>query len=155
VGTPFAGDVTYMEASSKDVGIAGATRFSGGCNPLFPFIALAPYCFPLLTAPFLLAEPFAAHLSATAKHVVDLLIGSTLGFHYVICAKQFRFYQKDLEQVGFIVSIGMTFTLMLIWLVIILAVVLGEYSSILDFFVNAFAHAPEYYREVFAWLQSL
>jgi hypothetical protein len=53
-----------------------------------------------------MAEPFAAHFSATAKHVVDLLIGSILGLHYVITAKQFHFSQTDLQRVGLIVSIS-------------------------------------------------
>lgn len=77
VGSPLMGEVTYMEAKSQGESV---TKFGDGCNPIFPFVALAPYYFPLLTVPFLLVEPIAAHLSATAKHVVDFLIGSTLGF---------------------------------------------------------------------------
>ena len=152
VGTPLVGEVAYMEAKSEGKSV---TRFKEGCNPIAPFVLLAPYYFPLFTIPFLVIAPFAAGMSTTANHLIDLLIGLTLGFHYVMTAKQFRFYQEDLRQVGFIVSIGMTFTLLLIWLVITLAVVLGEYANISALFVNAFTQAPEYYRTAFAWLQGL
>jgi hypothetical protein len=152
VGSPVTGGVKYMEAKSEG---RSRTEFRSGCNPIWPFVLLAPYYLPLLTIPFLLVEPFAAYVSATAKIVVDLLIGLTLGFHYVLTAEQFSFRQTDLQAAGFLVAIGLTFTMLLIWLVIILAVVLDQYANILALFVNAFAQAPEYYRTFSAWLQGL
>lgn len=150
VGLLFLKRVTYMEAKSEGK-VRGLTSFEGGHNP---FVALAPYYFPLLALPFLLAKPVISHLDATINHVVDLLIGLTLGFHYVLHVTKFRFSQQDLKSVGPIVSIGLTHTLILIFLVIIVAVVLGEYDSLLNFFTDTLARSPEYYRTALAWLQS-
>lgn len=154
VGFLFLGPVEYMEAKSKG---GGLTRIgnAGGCNPFLLFFFLAPYCLPLLTIPFLIAKPIVASMGNLVNNVVDYLIGLTLGFHYVIHIKQFSFTQDDLKQVGGLVSVGMTYTFMLVFLVIIVAVVLGEYNRILDFFTNAFTNSFEYYRTVLAWLQNL
>jgi hypothetical protein len=40
-------------------------------------------------------------------------------------------------------------------MVLTVALVLGSYSSVLGFLANSFARAPDYYRTVFSWLQTL
>lgn len=153
VGFLFLGQIKYIEAKSKG---GGHTEIegNGGCNPFVPFFLLAPYCFPLLTIPFLAAKPVVIALGAAANHAVDVAIGFTLGFHYVMHIKQFSFEQSDLRKVGPVVAVGITYTLILVFLVIIIAIVLGQYRSILDFFSGAIARAPEYYRAALAWLQN-
>ena len=108
-----------------------------------------------MAVPFLLAEPFAAIAGGTTKQVLDLLVGIALGFHYAAHVKQFGFRQTDLKSTGLVVSIGLTYTLVLIILVITVAVVLGDYGRIPDFVTNSFSHAPDHYRSAGSWLQSL
>ena len=42
-----------------------------------------------------------------------------------------------------------------VFLVIAVAVVLGQYGGIRDSFAAAIAHAPDYYRTVISWLQRI
>ena len=53
------------------------------------------------------------------------------------------------------VSIGITLTMIRVFLVIAVAVVLGQYGGIRDSFAAAIAHAPDYYRTVISWLQRI
>lgn len=80
--------------------------------------------------------------------MVDFLIGLTLGVHYVIFFRQFRPFQDDLKHTGYIVATGMTLTLILIFLVMIAAVVVGQSGGVRGFFADAVARAPDYYRAV-------
>jgi hypothetical protein len=152
VGSVFLRRTVEMQATSAEFGEAGRTRLSPSYNTL---ARLAPYYFPTFTIPFLLIKPFVAGGSAQTNLIIDLLIGLSLGFHYDLCLKQLGFHQTDVSTTGYVASYGIIFTLMLTFLVLVVAVVTSDYSGLRDFALASVTRAPEYYRLVFARLSAI
>jgi hypothetical protein len=101
-------------------------------------MVLAPYYLPVLTLPLLLVEPF---LSAPIDQAVDFLIGFTLAFHYVGLAREFRWYQTDLQRMGYIFSLVVVPLFNAVWLVVILSAVSDNHPAVLDFFKASWQRA--------------
>ncbi len=110
-------------------------------------IYLAPYFLPLFTIPLLIARPF-VEPTGNIIRIVDFFIGFTLSFHYFGLFKEFSPRQPDIAETGLLFSAGMTIVLNLVFLVIILGVVTGGHSQILEYFRLSLAAAPEYYQAV-------
>lgn len=108
----------------------------------FP-IALAPYYFPVLTVPLLIAKPLALF---PLREIIDFLIGFTLAFHFIGLLREFGIWQKDISDNGLIFSSCVTCLLNTIVLVIVLCVASSNYSAILDYFQNSIARTPESYQ---------
>jgi len=113
---------------------------------------LAPYYFPVLTVPLLIAEPLAFF---PIHEIIDFLIGFTLAFHFIGLLKEFRFWQPDIKDCGRIFSLWVTCLLNIIVLVIVLCVVSSNYSAILDYFRNSIARVPEFYQTALQILMRL
>ena len=106
-------------------------------------ITLAPYFLPLFTLPFLLIKPF---LPSPFDQVANFLIGFTLAFHYAsLLVWEFRPSQPDFRSTGVIFSMVVTAFLNIVFLVVILGIVTGNYTGILDYFKNAFDRTVEAY----------
>lgn len=112
-------------------------------------IILAPYYLPIYTIPLIMIHPFIFY---PIRIIIDFLIGFTLAFHYTALWKEFRRDQPDIERTGRIFAFSVVCILNTIFLVIILSVVSGNYSNILDYFQNSIARTPESYE---AALQTL
>lgn len=129
----------------------------GGC-----LVTLAPYYFPMLTIPFLLLNALTALLFSLLKlpfpallaAVLDLLIGATLMFHYVSTLRQFRLSQSDIRETGFIASIVGVLFLNLMFLVVSLTVVTGQYAEFLEYLKAAVATMVDAYKAVFEFLKA-
>jgi len=107
-------------------------------------ITLAPYYFPVLTVPLLIAKPLAFF---PLREIIDFLIGFTLAFHFIgLLLREFRFWQKDIADCGRIFSSCVICLLNTIVLVIALCVASSNYSAILDYFQNSIARTPESYQ---------
>ena len=64
-------------------------------------ISLAPYYFPVLTVPLLIAEPLAFF---PLHEIIDFMIGFTLAFHFVGLLREFGLKQTDVRKHGLIFS---------------------------------------------------
>lgn len=109
-------------------------------------ISLAPYFLPTFTLPLLVLKPL---LFPQARPALDFLIGVSLAFHYIGLAQEFRIWQPDIWRSGLLFSLVFTFTLNLVFLVIIISVVLNRYADILYYFRNSYARMPAAYA--LAW----
>lgn len=128
--------------------VNGAVRIQSGFGST-P-ITLAPYFLPLFTLPFLLIKPF---LPPPFDQVANFLIGFTLAFHYAsLIAWEFRPSQPDFRSTGVIFSIVVTIFLNIVFLVVILGIVTGNYTGILDYFKNGFDRTVEAYKAVIEFL---
>lgn len=127
----------------------GKVRFKDHSNFL---ITLAPYYLPLYTIPLVIIHPFIFH---PIRIIIDFLIGFTLAFHFVALRKEFRRDQTDIESTGFIFALCVVCILNTIFLVIILSVVSGNYSNILDYFKNSIARTPDSYQDARRILMTL
>lgn len=116
------------------------------------WVALAPYFLPLVTLPFLLIEPV---IPSPFDKAVDFLIGFTLAFHLLRVFKDLRVKQTDITTTGTIFSAAVLIALNLIFLVIILAVVTGNYSGIWDYIKSSLARTVVAYQETYAAITSL
>ena len=113
--------------------------------------ALAPYYLPLTTLPLLLIKPF---VFDTLNDVLNFLIGLTLAFHYGAFSWEFRHKQDDRKDMGVIFSFIIVFIFNVVWLVIILGVVAGNYSSILVYFQRVFARTRALYTLILEGLRA-
>jgi hypothetical protein len=128
----------------------------GGC-----FLrSLAPYYFPTFTVPFLVARLFAGY---SGTKVLNLCIGVTLGFHYVLFASDFAESQRgqaeraldtaetipDTQRVGRLFSFLFVLIAFALILMFVLNVVWGAEKQVLWYhFVNIWPRALRYYKEV-------
>ena len=130
--------------------VNGATGIEPGFGTI-P-ITLAPYFLPLFTLPFLLAKPF---LPSPFDEIANFLIGFTLALHYAsLIAWEFRPSQPDFRTTGVIFSIVVTLFLNVVLLVVILAIVTGNYAGILDYFKNGWDRTVEAYGAALEFLQT-
>jgi hypothetical protein len=113
--------------------------------------ALAPYYLPLATLPLLLIKPL---ISDTFNNALNFAIGLALAFHYGGLVQDFHFKQTDLKDKGIVFSIIVIFVFNVVWLVIILSVVTGSYSSILVYFENVFARTQALYALILEGLRT-
>jgi hypothetical protein len=127
----------------------GEVAYEPGSNSL---ITLAPYYFPVFTIPLLMAKPV---LYPRFDRAFDFLIGLTLAFHYVGLLREFRLRQDDIKRVGLLFSIGVTFFLNLLFLVLSAGVILNDYLALVDYYAGALARVPETYEAVLSGLSSL
>ena len=111
---------------------------------------LAPYYLPMLTIPLLLIKPL---VSETLSNALDFLIGLSLAFHYTtLFARELRFSQPDLRNMGRIFSVVVILVFNVVWLVIILTVMTGDYSGLLTYFKESFARTSALYAALWqAW----
>jgi hypothetical protein len=146
VGIPFRGQPILMEASSEVGGQVGWASSGGGC-----LVAMAPYCFPLLTVLVLPLQLLGRTGIPYASQIADLLLGGTLAFHYVALATQLNPLQteSDLRYTGFPTAVAVALTSQLIWLVIVLGTVAGNLKAITNYFTSAILGIPYYYTS--AW----
>jgi len=115
------------------------------------WVALAPYFLPLFTLPLLLLEPV---VPSPFDRIVDSLIGFTLAFHYVRLGKDLRVKQSDITDTGAIFSFFVSVFLNLVFLVVVLAAVTGNYSGILEYFRASFATTKEAYKIAYEIIKS-
>jgi len=137
--------VVDLESGSRKVGEVKTTT---GCFLFF----LAPYFLPLFTLPLLLLKPI---VPPPFDKFIDFLIGFTLAFHYIRVIKDLRGKQSDITKTGTIFSAVVLVFLNLVFLVIILAVVTGNYSSILEYFKASFERTKEAYEVAYEAIQSV
>jgi hypothetical protein len=140
--THAAASIALVKMPTKlvvDVEKGGMVERPKGCF----LISLAPYFLPLFTLPLLLLKPI---VPAPFDNVVDFLIGFTLAFHCVQVINSLRVEQTDITKTGTIVSVPLLVFLNLIFLVVILAVVSGNYGGILDYFQASWERTKEFYN---------
>jgi len=137
--------VVDLESGSRKV---GEVKTTAGCFLVF----LAPYFLPLFTLPLLLLKPI---VPPPFDKIIDFLIGFTLAFHYVRVIKNLHGEQSDITKTGTIFSAVVLVFLNLVFLVIILAVVTGNYSSILEYFKASFERTKEAYKVAYETIQSV
>lgn len=106
---------------------------------------LAPYYLPLITLPFLVLRPITPE---AIRRIVDLLIGATYAFHLVTGIKDANWKQPDLKSMGRVFSTIVILLFQVIWLVIVLSVVSGNYGGILTYFRSSLARGAEEYGVV-------
>ncbi len=120
--------------------VNGEVRARGTYNSV---IALAPYFLPLFTIPFLIIKPF---IFASVHNVIDLLIGFTLAFHYFGLVHEYRpKRQPDIRESGQIFAFVVTVLLNVLFLVIVLSVVLDDFSHLSTYFGGSIARTRETY----------
>lgn len=124
------------------VGVTGPAR-GGFLN------ALAPYFLPLFALPLLLLRPFAPGSVVT---IVDLLIGITYAFHLVTGILEFGLHQSDVKNTGVVFSYAFVILMHVVFLIIILLVVSGNYAGIAAYFRAAWARAQAAYGVTLAWI---
>jgi hypothetical protein len=130
--------------------VNGVTGMEPGCG-ITP-IRLAPYFLPLFTLPLLLIKPF---VPPPFDEVANFLIGFTLAFHYAsLIAWEFRLSQDDFTSTGVIFSVVVTIFLNIVFLVVILGIVTGNCTGIVDYFKNAFDRTVEAYSAAIEFLQT-
>ena len=104
-------------------------------------IMLAPYYLPVFAIPLLLIRPF---VSPPIVDVADFLLGSSLAFHYGSLLRwEFRPSQPDLKEMGWWFSVGIALLMNAIILVLVLSVVLENYSAILEYFQSTWVRRAE------------
>ena len=108
-------------------------------------IRLAPYYLPVFTIPLLIIKPL---VSPSIRDVANFLIGFTLAFHYTSLLKEFNLRQEDIKETGLVFSLCVTCIMNIIVLVIILCVVIDDYSGILSYFERSFKKAIESYETI-------
>lgn len=113
-------------------------------------VALAPYFLPIFTFPLLIVKPV---VPSPFDKVVDFLIGVTLAFHYVRLLKDLLVKQTDITTTGTIFSAVFLIFLNLFLLVVILAVVSDNYSSIWEYFRSAFERTKVAYQATYEALR--
>jgi hypothetical protein len=134
--------VRRLENSQLLVGVTGPARGD--------FLnALAPYFLPLFTLPLLLLRPFAP---GSVVKIVDLLIGITYAFHLVTGILEFGLHQSDVRNTGVIFSYTFVILMHIVFLVIILLIVSGNYAGIAAYFRAAWARAQAAYGVTLAWI---
>lgn len=74
------------------------------------FISLAPYCLPIYTFALLV---FRLWITIKALWIIELLIGSTFGFHAIAMKKQISRFQPDIQ------NCGILFSYLFIWVFIL------------------------------------
>ncbi|MGQ9493301.1 MAG: hypothetical protein ACUVR2_06010 [Anaerolineae bacterium] len=149
LGTLLSRNVKTFVVEAKDSSAAGLVAYTGRENAL---IALAPYFLPIFTLPLLVLKPL---LFSQAHVVIDFLIGVSLAFHYIGLAKEFRISQKDIWRSGILFSLGFTFILNLVFLVVIVCVALNRYGDIINYFRNAYAKMPVTYALAWQMVQKI
>jgi hypothetical protein len=145
---------TQMEIdTTNNSSVNTSTR--GGC-----LTTLAPYYLPLLMLPFL-ALKAAATLAASWLDVtfptvlavsLDVLIGATLAFHYVVTIKEYGDFQTDIQKEGRIASLVMALFLNLAFLIVTMAVVVGAYTELWAYVQTAAAATVEAYKSAYAYV---
>lgn len=128
--------------------LGGETGMPNGYNFV---ITLAPYFLPLLTIPLLIAKAVALqwNLLPSYGHIaLDFLIGFTLGFHFVGLFEELRLYQPDLKTSGRIFSIVIIVLMNVLFLLVTIAVLLGEYSVLTSFAQASIGRVKEVYAEL-------
>lgn len=137
VGLLFFRDIQKFEVHPG----GGSVELVGG-NSL---IRLAPYYLPVFTIPLLIIKPL---VSPSIRDVANFLIGFTLAFHYTSLLKEFNLRQEDIKETGLVFSLCVTCIMNIIVLVIILCVVIDDYSGILSYFERSFKKAIESYETI-------
>jgi hypothetical protein len=128
-------------------GKAGVTE-TVGCF----WVALAPYFLPTFTLPMLLIR---AVVPPPFDKAVNFAIGFTLAFHYVRLIKDLLVKQSDITKTGIIFSAVSLICLNLVFLVVILAVVTGDYSSIVEYAKASFERTKVAYKTTYAIIKSI
>ena len=126
----------------------GGETAAAGCF----LVALAPYFLPLFTLPLLLLKPV---VPPPFDRAVDFLIGSTLAFHYVRLYIDLKTEQSDITRTGTIFSVFFSVAMNLVFLVVILAVVAGQYSLILEYFKVSWERAKATYQTIIQFIRSV
>lgn len=140
-------------AFSKNIEAFAASPVAGfvisdGMNAI---VRLAPYFLPVFAIPLLIVRPF---VSPPAAEVINFLIGLTLAFHYVSLIRwEFRPKQPDLEDMGWWFSIGVTLLMNAIVLIVILSVVLENYSMLVEYLQNTWTTTSRAYQIVLTTLE--
>ena len=132
-------EATYASEETSQV----AYRNLSGPDSL---ISLAPYYCPTFTIPLLIVRLI---VSYPIHKVIDLLIGLTLAFHYVSVKNEFGLKQRDIRDTGLMFSIVVTCILNIIFLVVIVCIVSGNHSNLLNYFENSFVRALESYKIIY------
>jgi hypothetical protein len=125
--------------------VGGVTVYPDGYNFV---IYLAPYFLPLLTIPLLIARAVALQWNLLPSYgyiALDFLIGFTLGFHFVGLFEELRLYQPDLKTSGRIFSIVIIVLMNVLFLLVTIAVLLGDYSVLASFVQASIGRVKEVY----------
>jgi hypothetical protein len=125
--------------------VGGETVYPNGYNFV---IYLAPYFLPLLTIPLLIARAVALQWNLLPSYgyiALDFLIGFTLGFHFVGLFEELRLYQPDLKTSGRIFSIVIIVLMNVLFLLVTIAVLLGDYSVLASFVQASIGRVKEVY----------
>jgi hypothetical protein len=138
----------FLRLPQKIVGTAklgGKTTLPNGYNFA---IVLAPYFLPLVTIPLLIVKAVALKWSLLPSYgyiALDFLIGFTVAFHLIGLGEELRPYQTDLKESGYIFSIAIIGLMNILFLLAIIAVILGDYSVLTSFTKASIARATELY----------
>jgi len=147
----------FLKMPEVIVGTAKMGGFTVRPNGFNFCISLAPYFLPLLTIPLLIARAGALHwrlLPSYGYIALDFLIGFTLAFHLLGLLEEFRFYQPDLKRSGVWFSIAIVILMNILFLLITIAVLLGDYSILASFFQATIARAKTFYPDVWQWVRN-
>jgi hypothetical protein len=130
------------------------TPARGGC-----LTTLAPYYLPSLTIPFLLIKTLAFFIwDLTSPSVVaialDLLIGTTLGFHVASAIRELARGQDDIKKEGWLPSFGGLLFINMIVLILSIAVVTGNYAEVGTCFETAAGSTVDTYKAVYEYIQT-
>ena len=93
----FLREITSFQANKKN-----GVVWSRGARWSEPFVALAPYCLPLFTYIMLIIWSLVASRQLVGSHNhlwgIDLLVGITLGFHFVCFKAQTGNHETDITK---------------------------------------------------------
>ena len=128
-------------AHTPSTGIPGM-----GClTTLAPYF-LATFTIPLLAVRFITPENLVPAL--------DVVIGVSLGFHFVALFYEFRPRQTDLQKQTMPFAIVITVLLNTILVIVVIGVLLQDFTVVLDYWKSALLEAGTYYTEIFDWLRT-
>jgi hypothetical protein len=116
------------------------------------WVMLAPYFLPLFTLPLLLVKVV---VPPPFDKIVDLLIGFTLAFHYVRLYNDLKVKQTDITETGTIFAVIVSVVLNLVFLLVILAVVTGQYSLIPEYFKASWERTKAAYQAIWEFIKSV
>ena len=84
--------------------------------------------------------------------IEDVLIGATYAFHLVTAIKEFGPHQSDVTRTGVIFSYVFVALMHIVFLLMILLIVSGNYAGIADYFRAVWARAQAAYGATLGWI---
>lgn len=112
------------------------------------FTTLAPYFLSVFTIPLIISRFF---VPEQLTPWIDTAIGVSLGFHFVSLFREFRPRQTDLTAYTMPLSAVITVLLNTVLLMIVVVIVLDDFTVFADYVREVLSEAEIYYGEIFNW----